>query len=62
MKTLPERFNAKVDEILPHFWDEMSVPAHLDTYVKIEEHLKPHGEFVEGMAATLIAILKNEDA
>lgn len=61
MITLAYRFNEKVEKLAPAYRKEMTVTPRTNTSLRIMDRMKPHGEYVEGMAAVILTLIENED-
>lgn len=60
MTTKAERFNELAKKLLPNY-DELLVENNIDSYEAIDELLfRREGEYIGGMATTIIAVLKKE--
>ncbi|MEM0953309.1 MAG: hypothetical protein AAGI24_04135 [Pseudomonadota bacterium] len=53
---LAQRFNQLAEQLHPQY-EDLQVPEHLETPEQIEGYMRQHGEFLEGMAATILALI-----
>jgi len=58
--TIAERYNAKVDEIMPHMADDLKVGQDVTRACDIDEIIFRKSEFLGGMACVILRIVQQE--
>ena len=58
--TIAERYNAKVDEIMPHMADRLKVCPDVARACDIDEIIFRKNEYLGGMACVILEIVEQE--
>lgn len=60
MNTLASRYNQKALELMPHLINSLRVDPEINNSARIDEIVFDRGEYVGGMAAVILAIVKKD--
>jgi hypothetical protein len=61
MKTLAERYNAEAARLVPHMAEGLRIDPAIDSAGEIDDIVFRRSEYLGGMAAVLLALVKAAD-